>query len=298
MRPMITLRRLRRLLRHNLALPKEGLIDSSRWRLSSNSYRIRDRNAERALLHALTGPGSSPDEHQQALLQANCRGQRRCNQWSCFVCRQRYWFHQYKRVVEHFASMRRDDLSFCTIIAGVTHLGPFEAQAQIEEAKEAWESTLARYNPLQWIGRFEVDYLLAGESHLGSFKLKSLLELGYLPDCELGALVPHLHAIVCHPNVNRKRLTYWLHRALRGRGRVQVRPMHENKAVRISLENLVRYPLKHRVPPEIMPVRGSDHHMPRNPEQLRYFNRTLCVLGGLYGCLRFDGLHKLRRRLA
>src|SRR5262249_43027815 len=61
-RLQVDLTELKGRLRTGKRLPKDGLIESRRWRLPSNPHRKRDRDIERAMLQALTGPGSSDAE--------------------------------------------------------------------------------------------------------------------------------------------------------------------------------------------------------------------------------------------
>lgn len=284
-RPDLDLRELRRRLQINAPLPKEASINTHRFALALNPFRHRDRNLERALLHALLQPGTTTDEHRQALRQANCRPGRRCKSWSCFLCRQECWLVRVTRAYELADGLNRDEISWATIIAEVTHNGIDEAGQIIGEAKAKWRASTRRWPELQWLGAFEVDYALPGTSSFGTFKLPSLRALGYDPNHELGALIVHVHLLVFHPRVPREWITIPLKRAFPGLRRVDLHPLKPGKPLAENLGNCVRYAAKCLPPKAILPGRGSRYHRPRQPEHLRYFNRVMCELGGV---LTFD----------
>lgn len=286
-RPSLTLEELRGILRDNAHLPKSRL-SASQYALALNPFRYRDRKIERVLLRALVDPISTADENAQALAQANCWPGHYCGEWSCFLCRQRLWLVRRDLAEELSRGLTRDDISWCTIIAGVTHRGSGEAENIIATAKARFTAMSDRWPELKWLGRFEADYLFPGARSLGTWKLSSLVNLGYDPADEAGALVPHSHSLLFHPGVQRGFLVISAKRAFPGSRRVDIHPLRGYRSIRQNLDNLVRYSLKCLPPKETLPGRGSRYHKPRQISHLRYFNRVMRTLGGLDGILNFD----------
>jgi hypothetical protein len=97
-KPQLDLAEVKRLLKIGKRLPKDALIESHHWRLPSNPHRKRDRLIERAMLQALTGPGSSEAEQRQAIEQANCTPEAPCRRLMCWLCKHRTWFKRRRKL--------------------------------------------------------------------------------------------------------------------------------------------------------------------------------------------------------
>jgi hypothetical protein len=274
---------LRSRLRTNRRLPKDALIESNRWRLPSNPHRHRDLHWERALLKALTRSGSSSEEQQQALEQANCTPGARCRRPMCWLCKHRAWLQfrrKLARVLNH--EVPRDEISWVTILVGVCEPSPrtlnnqrIEFRSFLKTAAASWKLTL--------FGRFEVD-LIEPKRLTGTFKRKTLLQLGLNPanQRKLVALL-HVHLIAYHPKQERGVVSLRLKQTFRGFRRTEIRPLHTEQTQTEALDNLTRYMLKSELPDFALLPQGSRSFQPRKPQALRVYNKIVNTLAGKKG---------------
>lgn len=285
----VSLASLRALLEENLSLPKDELLYRSYMSIRENSFRFRDRDLERSFLWALTGPTASEAERLAALSQANCWPAHLCGAWSCWLCRQIEWLKRRAVLANMAVGVSAADFSYLTIIVGVTHDG-IDAAASIRDQFESeYRAVFEDWPSIRWHGRFELDYVLPNSAFVTATKLLTLASLGYQPRLEMGALVPHLHAILIHPQDKRERIGYLLKRNFRGNRRVRLDPLWKAHSIKENLDRLSRYPIKNMPPSEAAPGRGSIYMRPRQPDEMRFFSRAVEGLGGLEG-LAFDSL--------
>jgi predicted DNA-binding transcriptional regulator AlpA len=157
--PQVGIAELKRHLRTGKRLPKDALIESSRWRLDSNCHRKRDCRIERAILQALTGAGSSDVEQRQAVDQANCTPESPCRRLVCWLCKHRTWFSFRRNLPDVLKNgVPHDEISFVTIVIGVCeplrqalHRPMSKFRSWLAKAADAWN--------VSFFGRFEVDLL-------------------------------------------------------------------------------------------------------------------------------------------
>src|ERR1017187_869744 len=116
------------------------------------------------------------------------------------------------------------EISFVTIISGVTNCDAGSIQRSIMDTERQWRTVMEYWCPeARWLSRFELDIVDNGESPLGSFKRQTLEHLGLKEIQTDLACVTHLHALVVHPGLQRKRLALHLRWKFRGPRRVEVR---------------------------------------------------------------------------
>lgn len=146
--PQLDIIDLRQRLRTGKRLPKDALIESSRWRLDTNCHRRRDRRNERIMLKALIGAGSSEAEQRQALEQANCTPDARCRRIMCWLCKHRTWLALRRKLADTLShDVPPGDISWVTIVIAVCEpsakalRGPMsEFRKFLRKAADAWGS--------------------------------------------------------------------------------------------------------------------------------------------------------------
>ena len=279
----LNLTELKSLLRTNKRLPKDAFLESSRWRLPTNPHRHRDRGWERAFLKALTGAGSSENEQQQAVEQANCTPEARCRHPMCWFCKHRAW-RKFRRklagVLDH--EVPRDDISWVTIVVGVCEPSP----QILDSRKVEFHSFLkeaARKSKLMLFGRFEVDLVRPRDLNGTTFKRKTLLQLGLPAKGWKLVAVLHVHLIAYHPKIKRGVVSLRLKQTFRGPRRTEIDPLWiPNQMQTKALDNLTRYMLKSR-PPEFALLQEGRSVQPRKPKVLRVYNGIVNALAGEKG---------------
>jgi hypothetical protein len=281
----LDLRRLKRTLNSQQRLPKDLLIKSSRWRIQNNPHRNRDRRIERAFLHALTSIDSTGTEQQQALAQANCSPEHPCGYLNCWLCKHRAWRRLSKNVHAHVGNkIDADDLSWITIVIGVSKPDDLSEIANLlARFRCTLQGVSSRLNTT-FVGRYEID-LIRRANELGTFKLKTLKELGYRGDrhrAQLTAVV-HVHLIGIHPSLPNVVVSYWLKKAFPGFRRTAVKPLDHRQSLTDAVDNLSRYMLKSVPPKTALFHRGSRLCKPQKPKLLRHHNRILLFLRGRQG---------------
>ena len=284
----VSLEDLRRHLADGRKLPKDEYLASDFAGLPKNLFRYRDRNFDRAALHALTDPCSSRDEVASAVKQCNCRKGHRCRAFSCFVCKQWYWRSRRRRLRKISKGLGRGDISWCTVVIGVSHRGFLPLKSMMKTAKADFTSVLAGFPSIGWSGRFEVDYLDPRINPVGGWKKRTLLAVGWDSMDEMAALLLHVHLVLVHPGVRREKVGYHLKKAFPGSQQVRVSPLRTNLPIASSLDNLVRYPLKASLQAPFLAETGSKDHIPRRPEVVRYYLRTYEFLDGRRGQCRME----------
>jgi hypothetical protein len=269
----LSLERLRTLLHAGEPLPKDGFLETDVGGLHSNPYRNRDRNFERAVLHAMTSPAASPNQHELALQIANCTREDRCDRLHCYICTQIYW-RKRRALLEAIAVGPGDGaVSWCTVIIGQSQVGYPVIKEMIADFKTTFINALARFQQVKWSGRIEIDYIDKSVCPPTPVKLITLLAMNWDNSSEMATLVPHAHLVLVHPDVRRETLAYHLKRTFPESRRVQVRPFRITKERAATLDNLVRYPLKRPLERPFLAGRNSNNHIPRHPAVVRYVVR-------------------------
>jgi hypothetical protein len=271
----------------NKKLPKARLLANAPkfWK----SYRRQDRVIERASIRALVEQIEQPDYRQLGLSIANCWPNRRCRSPVCAYCRYRRWLYDRRRLEQMLCSSADDDIVFCTIIIGVSALEIDPLREQIDGFKKQFRQTIRkdtgrdkRWLGLAWRGRIELDYFLRGTSGLGIYKLRTLSELGFVPNGS-AFLVPHLHVVIRLNGLTRRQVRRRLRRQFPGFKRVVIGHFRKNKSRSENIDHLSRYMLKSLPPILALPGRGSKKLKPRQPEHLLFYLRVLHELGGFQG---------------
>jgi hypothetical protein len=176
--------------------------------------------------------------------------------------------------------MGRDDLSWGTVLVGISHSGfpPFEDM--IKEFSEKFHLSLNRLSGVRWSGRFEIDYIDAKLGSAKTYKEQTLGELGYSKDDELAGLVLHVHFVMIHPGFRREQITYQLRKCFRASRQVRLSPFRVTRDLEDSLDGLVRYPLKLELEKSVLPERRSNTQAPRRSDIVRYVLRMYRELDG------------------
>lgn len=276
----LSLKRLRRRLARARKLPKDEYLASDFAGLPLNRFRYRDRNFDRAALHALVGRCASPDELQFAVKQCNCRTGSRCRTFSCFVCKQKYWRSRRKLLGKIAKDCAPAHLSWCTVVIGLSQVGFPILEDMMKSAKAEIFAALARFPSLGWSGRFEVDYLDPQIQKLGGWKERTLFALGWVKADEMATLLLHVHFVLVHRRTRRETISYQLKKVFPAPQQVRVSPLRTNLPLDVSLDNMVRYPLKPSLDPGFLAEKGAENHLPRRPDVVRYFLRMYDALDG------------------
>lgn len=190
----LDLTELKRRLKTGKRLPKEALIESRRWRLASNPHRKRDRDIERAMLQALTGPGSSDAEQQQAIEQSKCTPDAPCRQVICWLCKHRPWFKLRRKLGDVLdQDVPHDQISWVTIVVAVCNPSPKALPRPMPEFR-SWLNKAADSWGVMFFSRFEVDLLLDPRVDLDeyAFKRNTPQALGLDADSEKSVAVLHV----------------------------------------------------------------------------------------------------------
>jgi hypothetical protein len=279
----LTARQLRRRLKTGAALDKDALIKSRRRRLPDNPHRNRDRRIERAMLQALIGPGASAPERQQALDQANCTLETPCRHLTCWLCKHRAWLRLRSKLGDMLVDEVPDEaISWVTIVIAVCKPTP-KALRQWTRRFRYWAQLAAQGWGLAWFGRFEADLLLDPAHNTGTFKRKTLHELGLDHDDPRPVVVLHVHLITYHSNLKRALLAYHLKCCIPGTRRTQAKALSRDQAQTEALDNLTRYMVKSLPPEDALFGAGSTLCRPADPEALRLYNKLLLALTGKKG---------------
>jgi hypothetical protein len=272
--------RLRPLLKSGRPLPKDRYLGTDIAGLSRNNYRHRDRNRDRMAIYALADAASTAEEKQLALSRANCESKFRCKQPFCYVCDQKYWRRRRKLLGSLCAGMRRDDLSWGTVLVGITHAGFPTLEDMIREFREKFQLSLNGLSGIRWLGRFEIDYLDGGLGSAKTYKERTLAELGYCKDDELAGLVLHVHFVMIHPGFRREQITYRLRKDFHASRQVRLSPLRVTRDVEASFDALVRYPLKLELGDSVLPEARSKTQAAKRPDIVRYVLRMHRELDG------------------
>jgi hypothetical protein len=231
-------------------------------------------------IYALANAASTAEEKRLALAQANCSGGSRCGCPFCYVCDQIYWKRRRKLLGALCAGMGRDDLSWGTILIGVSHSGFPQLEDMIREFSEKFQLSLNGLSRICWSGRFEIDYLDGGLGSAKTYKEQTLAELGYCRDDELAGLVLHVHFVVVHPGFRREQITYRLRKCFCASRQVRLSPLRVTRDLEDSFDALVRYPLKLELGKPVLPERRSKTQAARRPDIVRYVLRMYRELDG------------------
>jgi hypothetical protein len=202
----------------------------------------------------------------------------------CWLCKHRAWLQfrrKLARVLNH--EVRRDEISFITIVVGVCEPSPGtldnqknEFRSFLKTAADSWKLTL--------FGRFEVDLIEPKLLTPSTFKRKTLLQLGLnLADQRKLVAVLHVHLIAYHPNQNRGVVSLRLKQTFRGFRQTEIRPLHTDQMQTEALDNLTRYMLKSQLPDFALLPQGSRSIQPRRPQALRVYNKIVNTLAGKKG---------------
>jgi predicted DNA-binding transcriptional regulator AlpA len=275
---------LKRRLRTRTRLPKDALIESSRWRLDTNCYRKRDRDNERTMLRALTGPGSSEAEQRQAIEQANCTPGSPCGRLLCWLCKHRTWFRLRRKLPDVLKNgVPHDEISFVTIVIAVCEPSP-QALLRPMSKFRSWLAKAADAWNVSFFGRFEIDLLPDPRLDLDStaFKRKTLQALGLERDRTEPVAVLHVHLIAYHPTQQRCWLSMRLKQCLTEPRRTHVEPFDSTQAQSESLDNLTRYVLK-SLPPQGALVENGSTSCRASNRILRLHNKLMSFLDGANG---------------
>jgi hypothetical protein len=288
-----SLESIRRRLREGRQLPKEAHVLANLYGMDENPYRYRDVNWDRAVVQSLVFSPASPEEHQEGLAQANCLRGERCGRLLCFICRQSYWFYRRQTAEYLVEGCGRDDISWCTIVFGVSQLGYPLLEDAISDFRCDLRTSLERFDTVGWTGRVEIDYLDPAWGDLGKWKHWTLRKLGF-ENSEMAALVAHAHLIFVHPKVLRAKLDVHLRRKFPISRQVELRGLKDDLSVEQNLDNLVRYPLKGNIPKQVLPPGSSQ---PARPDVLRYLARMSRDLDGEDRNLEVDFQPRPKRRV-
>lgn len=276
---------LRRRLRLGLPLRKhEGAQTSGR---PPHRFYLRDCQRERVFLYAQCSRRGGAECNALALRVAECSEHAPCGNWMCSNCRHRHWQGVRKHAEKLCSGVPRAHLGFLTIVFGVVNdedIG--RAQELIWAARTRIRDCLKHWPQIRAIGRFEIDYLLPGENP-GTFKTRTLSGLGWEKSGKGPALVVHLHAIMVFPGLIRQIIRLRLEKQFPGPRVCKFGAFYTKKEVSASLDNLIRYPLKHDLPAGALPSKGSRCSKPRMPKVIRFYARMIEELGGLGGSLEF-----------
>jgi hypothetical protein len=283
--PQLDIIELRRRLTTGKRLPKDALIESSRWRLDTNCHRKRDRQNERIMLKALIGAGSSEGEQRQALEQANCTPDARCRRLMCWLCKHRAWLTLRRKLADTLShDVPPDDISWVTIVIAVCEpaakalRGPMaKFRRFLRKAADAWG--------VVFFGRFEIDLLLDPQVDVGTtpFKRETLRALGLDPSSSNPVAVFHAHLIAYHPQQDRGWLSLRLKQKLEAPRQTHIESLRSNQSQTEALDNLTRYPLKSLPPEAAMHEDGSKSCRAHNRKTLRLHNRLVSFLDGENG---------------
>jgi predicted DNA-binding transcriptional regulator AlpA len=282
--PPVDLADLKRRLKRGKRLPKDALIESRRWRLPTNPHRNRDRQIERAMLQALTGPGSSEAEHQHAIEQANCTPEAPCGRLMCWLCKHRTWFKLRRKVADVLdQKVPPDHISWVTVVIDVCEPSPNALREPMSEFR-SWLTKAAEKWGVVFFGRFEIDLLLDPqvERHKATVKRNTLLWLGLDPERSEPVAVFHVHLIAHHPDKGRSWLSVPLKQSFKGPQQTKVEPFYTTQSQTQALDNLTRYPLK-SLPPKGALLKESRSYRPRDPKALRLYYKLASFLDGENG---------------
>jgi hypothetical protein len=272
--------RLKRLLHKGRPLPKDRFLGTDTAGLSRNSYRHRDRNRDRMAIYSLADAASTAEEKQLALAQANCEGGFRCKLPFCYVCTQIYWKRRRKLLGSLCAGMGRDDLSWGTVLVGISHSGFPSLEHMIREFSEKFHLSLDSLSGVRWSGRFEIDYIDGKLGSAKTYKEQTLAELGYCKDHELAGLLLHVHFVMIHPGLRREHIGYRLRKGFRASRQVRLSALRVTRDLEDSFDALVRYPLKLELGKSVSPERRSKTQAPRRPDIVRFVLRMYRELDG------------------
>jgi hypothetical protein len=275
---------LKRRLKRGKRLPKDALIESRRWRLPTNPHRNRDRWIERAMLQALTGPGSSDAEQRQAIEQANCTPEAPCGRLMCWLCKHRTWFKLRRKVADVLdQKVPPDHISWVTVVIDVCEPSPNALREPMSKFR-SWLAEAADKWGVVFFGRFEIDLLLNPrvERHKATVKRKTLLWLGLGPKRSEPVAVFHVHLIAYHPDKARWWLSVPLKQSFQGPQRTKVGPFFSSQSQAEALDNLTRYPVK-SLPPKGALLKESRSYRPRDPKALRLYYKLASFLNGENG---------------
>jgi hypothetical protein len=282
--PQLDIAELKRRLKRGKRLPKDALIESSRWRLDSNCYRKRDQRIERTMLRALTGTGSSEAEQRQALEQANCTRDTPCRRLMCWLCKHRAWFRLRRELADMLGhDVPHDHISWVTVVIDVCDASPKALRGPMSQFR-SWLTKAADEWNVVFFGRFEVDLLLDPlVLDTTRFKRETLLWLGLDPKGSEPVAVFHVHLIAYHPDKARWLLSVPLKQSFQGPRQTQIKPFFINQSQTEALDNLTRYPLK-SLPPKGALFKGASRFCrPRDPKALRLYNKLAVFLDGENG---------------
>jgi hypothetical protein len=285
--PQLDITELKRRLKTGKRLPKDALMESRRWRLPSNCHRNRDRRIERAMLQALTGPGSSEAEQRQAIEQANCTPETPCRRLMCWLCKHRTWFKRRRKLaglLDH--DVPHDHMSWVTVVIDVCKPSPKALRRPMSKFR-FWLTEAANAWGVVFFGGFEIDLLLDPRVDLDktTFKRKTLRALGLDPKSSEPVAVFHVHLIAYHPDQDRGWLSLRLKQRLREPKRTLVTSLDAKMSQNEALDNLTRYPLK-TLPPEAALFEAEAKArlcQCLDPEALRLHNKLVNFLAGENG---------------
>jgi hypothetical protein len=262
---------------------KDHLLTDNWWQIPENKHRNRDSRIERAMLQALTEPGSSTAEQAQAVRQAACTPRDPCREIMCWFCKHLAWRklrRELADVLDH--DMDDDEISFVTIVLGVCEPSRkalrrlmFNFRSWLPFAADAWE--------VVFFGRFEVDLVLDPWVNTTAFKRKTLRPLGLDPDSDGPVAVVQVHLLAYHRGLDRGVLAFRLKRRIPGNRRTDVRPLSSDQSQTEAFDHLTRYMLKSLPPKNALFGRGSRLCRPRRPQALRLHNRLVRFLAGEKG---------------
>jgi hypothetical protein len=179
-------------------------------------------------------------EFRFPLVQANCSSGFRCKLPSCYICSQIYWKRRRKLLGSLCAGMGRDDLSWGTVLVGVSHSGFPVMEDMIKDFSEKFYLSLSTISGVRWSGRFEIDYIDGKLGSAKTYKEQTLAELGYCKDHELAGLVLHVHFVMIHPGLRREQITYRLRKCFRASRQVRLSPLRVTRDLEDSFDALVR----------------------------------------------------------
>jgi hypothetical protein len=273
---------LKRRLRTGKRLPKDALIESSRWGLDTNCHRKRDRRIERTVLRALTGGGSSESEQRQALEQANCTPLSPCRRLTCWLCKHHTSRKSRRKLAEILArDVPDDDISWVTVVIAVCEPSPTALGGPMSKFRKFLSKEADKWGSM-FFGRFEVDLLLDPRVDLNetTFKRKTLRALGLDPDSSDPVAVFHVHLIAYHPGQDRVWLSVRLKQRWREPRRTLVKSLDARQSQNEALDNLTRYTLKSLPPKAALLEDGSGSSRARNRKALRLHNKLVGFLDG------------------
>ena len=266
----IDLGKLRGCLATGAPMPKDMFVHTELADLYRNTFRGRDRNYERSVLHVLVSARTTPDEHDLALSVANCRKGFRCGKQFCFICKQRYWRKRRKLLTPLEDPYPYEALSWATLIIGQSQHGYEPLPAMIETFKRNFTDAAGRRPSTAWLGRLEIDYFDGAIASLQPQKAQTLGDLDWDRACEMPTLIPHAHLVISHPNISRATLTQHLTWTFPGSRRVQLKSLRVTRSRSDSLDAFARYPLKPPIEKPFLARKNSKTHFPRHPAVVCY----------------------------